>query len=216
MALPQERGTFTPFQKTPFRPTFRDDILTRDISAFRSLSGPFRARSNSNSEPSSNSNNSNTSNMYPNTMTSTLNSRSSEIKSPETIETSLGTSGDIVDSERSHLVKSSKLDYRSSQSYSSNSSFSALISPPIQSISPTLGIQTPTKNSYVLGEFKPNEEPEPDLESEVGVRLGGGQSEEGDESSTSTIRTSTGVILISSHIFTCKFKYFTVFICHFL
>ena len=121
MALPHERGTFTPFQKIPFRRCIAE-IDRKNSSVFR----PFQQTLQNTPNPN-------------------------QVKA----ENAMGSSGDLRD------ITASKRGSRTSSSIASTgSSYSLICSPPIQSLSPLLGVPTPTKTSYALKDFSRIEEDE--------------------------------------------------------
>ena len=123
MALPLERGTFTPFQKIPFRKCIAETDR-RNVPDLR----PF---SSSQFGPT----------------TKQLGFRTGS---------SVGFSEDRASSERKSDM-STRDDSRrpDTESLSSDSSFSLLCSPPTQSLSPIMGVATPSKASYALKDYTP-------------------------------------------------------------
>ena len=121
LALPHERGTFTPFQKTPFKRCIAE-IDRKSSSVF----GQFQQT-------------------LPNTPSP------NQVKA----ESAMGSPGDLFDA--TVFKRGSRT---SSSSVSTNSSYSLICSPPILSLSPLLGVPTPTKASYALKDFLRVEEDE--------------------------------------------------------
>lgn len=132
IALPQERGSFTPFQKTPFK-TLVAEIDRRSTSVFRPFPS-MRHRANTNQ----------------------LKSESTIVSSP----VDLCTAEKRPSSTTSTSTPKKGSRTSSSDSISTNSSFSVICSPPIQTWSPVLGVPTPSKGSYALKDFSGLDEDE--------------------------------------------------------
>ena len=121
LALPHERGTFTPFQKTPFKRCIAE-IDRKSSSVFR----PFQQTLPNSPNPNQ-----------------------------VNAESAMGLPGGLFDA--TAFKRGSRT---SSSNVSTNSSYSLICSPPIQSLSPLLGVPTPTKASYALKDFLRVEEDE--------------------------------------------------------